>query len=260
MIKKIVTICISVTFAFGLFTTTCFAEQFSVNDDEMFIDFNTDTWKVFTEDNLKDNKDILKSLGTNPKQMKSTMKESNAKVVAIKNKQSKREEILVRVHSNSYINTMSTLSDEETKALKKGVKEQYSSEIDNYKSELFVAGNTKWIKMTGMYDENHRAIQYFTIVNGNDYLVAAQKVTAYTSEDKSELENMINSIHFDVDEEKADNDLEGYIKAQQNNLEKGSSLQTRIFSGIAIFLAVIAALYIKNRNRKKKIARMNMNK
>lgn len=250
--RKLLTVLLAALIAFALNPAFCFAQDFGLNGDELTISFDTDKWTVFTRDNLKEKKPELKKLGTTPKQMKSTMDESSSHLVAIKNGQAKREEILVRIHENTYINNMSTLSDKDMKALKKGIKETYGSEIENLKCGKYEANECTWFRMTGNYDEDHLVIQYFTIVNGRDYLVAAQKVVDYTDEDKSELENMIDHSQFTIDDSRTENDLEGYIQEQQESLQGSTSIKTKIFAGIVIVLAVAAALYVKNRKHRRR--------
>lgn len=238
--------------AFVMIPSFSCAQEFRLNDNELAISFDTDTWTVFTKENLEKNKRALKKLGTTPAAMKSTMEKSNSHLVAIKNARGESEEVLVRIQHNAYVNNMSTLSERDMKAFKKGLIEIYSSEIENLKCRVFETDGVKWIKMTGHYDETHRVIQYFTIINGKEYLVSAQKIAAYTAEDKAELEEVISSTQFVVDETMTDNDIESYIKERQEALSNSGSIQTKVFAGIAIVLAVAAVLYLKNRKHRKK--------
>lgn len=243
--------------AFALSPAFCFAEEFSVNDDELSISFDTPKWTVFTRDNLKEQKATLKELGTKPKEMMSTMKESGAYIVAIKNGAKKREEVLVRVQSNEYINSMNSLSQKELMALKNGVDEKWADELKDYDSSLYHADGNEYIRMTGDYDKEHHVIQYFTIVNGKEYLIAAQKVVDYNDGDIAELQEITDSASFAVDENLTENDLEGYIEEQQQALSNPITTKVKVFAVIIVILFVAAALYLKNRRRKKKIAKMS---
>lgn len=246
--------------AFALSPAFCFADDYCVNNDELTISFDTPKWTVFTRDNLQDEKATLKKLGTKPKEMMSTMKESGAYVVAVKNGKKKREEVLVRVQSNEYINSMNTLSDKELKALKNGVDEKWADELKDYDSSLYHADENEYIRMTGDYDKEHHVIQYFTIVNGREYLIAAQKVVDYTQADIEELEAIAGGATFKVDESLTENDLDGYIAEQQESLSNPITTKVRVFGVIVVVICVAAALYLKNRRRNRKMAKMGRKK
>lgn len=252
MNKRTRIVLIALIIAVTMIPSYSYARDFQLNDNKITISFDTNTWMVFTKDNIEKNKDELKKLGTTPKAMKSAMVKSNAHLVAIKNMQENREEILVRIKHNEYINNISTMSESDMKALKKGLTETYSNEIKNLESKVFRTDNVTWIKMTGNYDEKHLVIQYFTIVNGEEYLIAAQKVTDYTNEDKEELDKLVSTTMFIVDDMMVDNDLESYIKKQEEALSESENGKTKIFAGIAIIFAVAAVLYLKNRKYRKK--------
>lgn len=232
-----------------------FAGSYGVNDKEMTIYFDDETWTVFTRDNIKDNQK-LEQLGVSYQNMKSSMENSSAYIVAFQGSEEKRLEVLVRAIKNKYINNMSTLKDDERKALLKGIDETYEDSMDDYQSQLCRFGDYQYVKMTGTYEKgDYETIEYFTIINGNNYLISAQKAGVFTKEERNELENMVQGITFQVNPELTENQVDAYVKERQQQMEQNSSksmgLPEKIAATAMVAIAIILILKFKNRRRKK---------
>lgn len=254
--KYILVLLCALTILMGL-SAPCisFAGAYAVNSEEITISFDDETWVVFTRDNIKDNKK-LGQLGVSYENMKSSMENSSAYLVAFKGKQEKRLEVLVRAIKNKYINNMSMLQGEERNAFLKGVDETYEGSMDNYQSQFCEFGDYQYVKMTGTYDKgDYETIEYFTIINGNNYLISAQKKGNFTKEERRELEKIIQGTTFQVDPELTENNVEAYVQERQQQMEqtssKSMSVPGKIAATVVVIIAMILILKFKNRKRKK---------
>ncbi len=234
-----------------LFPGTIYADSYTVNDEELTISFDDPSWVVFTRDNIREN-DQLKKLGTDEETMKSTMEKAYAYVVAVKGGAKKRIELLVRATENKFINNMSTLSKSEITALKEGVDENYSKEIDEYEGSIKKIGDNTYIRMTGRYDKDgYDVVQYLTFVNGKNYLISAQKVVDFTDADLKQIDEIVKSAEFQIDPSKTKNDVKAYVKSYQDALTSGQkSLPTKIIMTVAVVFVICFLLWILNRRRR----------
>ena len=234
-----------------LFPGTVCADSYTVNDEELTISFDDPSWVVFTRDNLHDNEQ-LKNLGTDEKTMLATMEKSYAYVVAVKGGAKKRIELLVRVTDNEYINNMNTLSESEMAALKEGVDENYSGELDEYEGTITEMGEQRYVQMTGRYDkDDYDVVQYLTFVNGKNYLISAQKVIEFTAEDLEQIDEIVKSAEFQIDPSKTENDVDSYVKERQASLSSGQK-STPVKIAITVIVVVVIILLLKLKNRRRK--------
>lgn len=227
-----------------------YADSYEIGDVDMTLTFEDPAWWVFTRDNLAGNEQ-LKKLGTDEETILSTMEKSYAYAVAVKGSSDQRTELLVRATDNEYINNMNALSDSEMKALLAGVDENYSEELDEYKSEITELGDCRYIRMTGRYDKDgYDVIQYLTFINGRNYLISAQKVIDYTKEDRKELNRIVKNIAFRVDPGKTENNVEAYVQSRQDSLAGSKkSLPTKIVMTAAVLAVILFLLWFMNRRR-----------
>lgn len=250
MMKRWLILCVMAAILF--LPASSFAASYQIKKGEMTISFEDPKWIVFTRDNLKGNRD-LKDLGTDEKTMRDTMETASAYVVAVKGKEKNRMEIQVRATENEFINNMATLTDKESKSLLAGVDENYQREIDEYASRYVDLGEYRYIEMKGRYDKDEiEVIQYLTFVNGTNYLIAIQKNVSFTKEDLAEINGMMSGIGFKIDPEKAENNVEAYVKAQQDVM-KGSqiSMPKKIALTAAVVAAILFLLRFMNRRRRR---------
>lgn len=228
------------------------AESFAVNDEELTMSFEDQGWTVFTRDNLKGNK-ALKDLGTDAKTMKETMEEASAYLVAVKGKENKRMEIQVRATPNEFINNMGTLTKGEQKSLLTGVDENYEREIDDYTSGYTDIGEYKYIEMNGRYEKDDiDVIQYLTFINGTNYLFAIQKNVKFSDADMKEVQKIMEGVQFQVDPAKSENNVEAYVKAQQDRM-KGSQISApkKIIITAVVVAVILFLLRFLNRRRRR---------
>lgn len=235
-----------------LMPATSFAESYQIKKGEMTISFEDPGWTVFTRDNLKGNK-ALKDLGTDAKTMKDTMETASAYVVAVKGKEKNRTELQIRATENEFINNMGTLTEKECASLLTGVDENYQREIDEYTSKYVTLGGCKYIEMKGRYDKDDiEVIQYLTFVNGTNYLFAIQKNVAFTKEDLAEVKTIMEGVRFKVDPAKAENNVEAYVKAQQDVMKNSQlSMPKKIALTAAVVIVILFLLRFMNRKRRR---------
>lgn len=235
--------------------TVSFGAEYTVNDDNLTVSIDDSQWKVFTRENIKNNKE-LKKLGTDYETMKNSMNNVDAYLVAVKEGKKTNTELMVRATEMKYINNMNTLDKEELKALKKGVQETSSEEIDNCKTEIYKSDNCKYIKITGDYDKGeYYTVEYFTIINGINYLFTVQKKGKISSEENTEMLEIVDSAEYNVNPELTENDIEKYIAQQEKinaeNQPQEASPLTKAIGVLVVAVGVVLILRFKNRKRRR---------
>ena len=147
---------------------------------------------------------------------------------------------------------MNTLSESEMAALKEGVDENYSGELDEYESTITEMGEQRYVQMTGRYDkDDYDVVQYLTFVNGKNYLISAQKVIDFTDADLEQIDEIVKSAEFQIDPSKTENDVDSYVKERQASLSSGQkSTPMKIAITAIVVVVIILLLKLKNRRRK----------
>lgn len=174
-----------------------YATAFSVYGTDMTIDVDDSQWYVFTRDNIKDNPE-LEELGISEEYMEDVFQENHAYMDAVLFfEDGDFLELFIKKKSvDTGLANMSNYDDDEILEMAKDLAEEHGIKTyDLFKSRY------KFIKLES-YDRTYGyyLCEFFTVVNKDGYTLTFQSAAPFTDERYEEIEAMIRSIRFDVDE------------------------------------------------------------
>ncbi len=170
------------------------AKEYTISTTDIKVDIDDSTWKVFTRDNIKDNKQ-LEELGIKYEQLNKLFIDGNIYLDALKGLETKEYvELFVMKKTADKVKNLSNYSTSEVRKVAKALADkEKAKEYDVFETEYKYA-------YTYYEDSNKYIMDYYTIVNGDGYTIKLQKATEFTSEEKSEFKDTIRNISFDVNE------------------------------------------------------------
>ena len=221
----------------------------SVKAEDLHIEVNEETYYVFTRDNIKDNEE-LKALGIPYGYMKNMLTSNNCYMDAIKRNTEKLTdalEILLVISDAQDTSNLHIYSDDEVQRLSDYMKERYEAETEDpslqihiEKSELLAINGYRYLYYS-YYDPGYEKYleDYHTIINGKIYTIKFQNSKEYNEEELKEINEIIKSITFDIDEK--------YEKIKEPSFfTKYQYLITAL-----ITVAILTPIRIKMKNKKK---------
>lgn len=174
---------------------TVLATTFDLKDTDMNITINEDEWYVFTPDNIKDNPE-LDELGITYDYMVDTFEENGAYLDAVLFFRDSDDyiEIFVRKNKVDDIQNLIHYDNDFVDEFGNALAEEQNAHYTIYQNDYpFV--------LLEYQDQGFYLNEYVTIVNGYAYALTAQKPYDFTSDDELRVQEIVDSIEFDIDED-----------------------------------------------------------
>lgn len=174
---------------------TVFAASYKV--DDMTINLDESKWIIFTQENIHtdEKKQALNDLGIDYGYMVQTMTNQNIKVDAVLKTPDKNNyytEFTIVVQSGfENLSNLHTYSDSKLKQVFEK-EEDIDYEIKKINDYKFLAAD--------MYQNNLYVYAIFTVINGKHYTISIKKNVELSQQDKDILNNIVESIGFELDE------------------------------------------------------------
>ena len=187
--KKILLFVVMMVLPIGVYATT-----FDLKDTDMHITFDEDLWYVFTPDNIENNSE-LEDLGISYDYMVESFQETEAYLDAILFFADSDDfiEIFVRKSEVEDVKNLANYEQSDFEELGEALAEKQNASYEIYQK------NYPYIKLV-YQDQGFYLNEYYTIVNGYGYTITAQKPYEFTNEDALRVQEIVDSITFDVDE------------------------------------------------------------
>lgn len=239
--KRTMCILLSVIICFSaLFPITTYAETYNLGGTDMSISVDDTVWYVFTRDNIKNNSE-LEELGITYEAMYEILHNNEAYMDAILYYEGgEYTELFVRKRAlDTGIANLSNYKNSEVLELAKELaKKQGAEKYSVYESQYKFARSEYIDSNYGYY-----ICEYVTIVNKDNYTLTFQSTSQFTDEEYAEIENIVDSVKFDVDTS---------IKEKKTSSFAESVLEKTI--GGAVIGGVVGAVIAITNKKKKKTA------
>ncbi len=172
------------------------AAEYTISTTDIKIDIDDSTWKVFTRDNIKDNKQ-LEELGIKYEQLNKLFIDGNIYLDALKVLDNNEYiELFVMKKSADKVKDLSSYNTSEVRKVAKSL-------ADKEKASEYDVLETKYKYAYTEYEASNKHIMdYYTIVNGDGYTIKLQKDKEFTASEKSEFKNIVKAVTFNVNEPK----------------------------------------------------------
>lgn len=237
--KRTMSIFLSIVLYFSaLLPITTYAETYNLGGTDMSISVDDTVWYVFTRDNIKNNSE-LEELGITYDAMRDILHKNEAYMDAILYyEDGENVEFFVRKRAlDTGIANLSNYKNSEVLELaKKLAKKQGAEKYSVYESQYKFARSEYIDSNYGYY-----ICEYVTIVNKDNYTLTFQSTSQFTDEEYAEIENIVDSVKFDVDTS---------IKEKKTSSFAESVLEKTI-GGAVIGGIVGAVIAITNKKKKK---------
>ncbi len=222
----------------AFFPSITFASRYHLEETDLSLLLDDDSWYVFTRGNIKDNEE-LEELGVSYDYLSNLMDENLIYLDAVhfSDESDDMIELFVRKKSGSKVESLSTYSKAELKLLEK----ELANNQDSPTSEIY-ENDYKFIYLE-YQDSGYHLLEYYTIINNDAYTVTVQKVNDFTKEEKEEIRKTIDSMIFEVESKKEE-------ETKKEEKEDSSILNYAIIGAIA---GGIVGFLISLQNRKPKI-------
>lgn len=237
--KRIVCILMALVLSAAFWSVSVSAETYDLSDTDMSIRLDDTVWYVFTRDNIEHNAE-LEELGISYDAIHDILYNSDIYMDAIVYyKDGTYLEFFVRkkaMHAGSI--NLTERPDDQVLTMAKIRAQQYGAETYSvYKNQY------KFAKLE-YFDgnEQYHVCEYVTIVNKTNYVFTFQSKAAFTQWESAQMEEIIDSIQFDMDtavEEKDEDSFWDYVLP-------------RTIGGAVIGGAVGGVLEIRKIRKKKK--------
>ena len=178
----------------ALFPTLTFASRYYLEETDVSLLLNDETWYVFTRGNIKNNAE-LEELGITYDYLSNFMEGYSVYLDAV-NFSSDLErtvELFVRKKSGNKIDNLSTYSKSDMKVLVEELAKKQNSPI----SEIY-ENDYKFIYLE-YQDSSYHLLEYYTVINNDAYTVTAQKENDFTEDEKEEIREIVDSMIFESD-------------------------------------------------------------
>ena len=237
--KRTMCILLSVIICFSaLFPITTYAETYNLGGTDMSISVDDTVWYVFTRDNIKNNSE-LEELGITYEAMYEILHNNEAYMDAILYYEGgEYTELFVRKRAlDTGIANLSNYKNSEVLELAKELaKKQGAEKYSVYESQYKFARSEYIDSNYGYY-----ICEYVTIVNKDNYTLTFQSTSQFTDEEYAEIENIVDSVKFDVDTS---------IKEKKTSSFAESVLEKTI--GGAVIGGIVGAIIAITNKKKKK--------
>lgn len=149
----------------------------ALNIEDHSLEFNaSEEYTLLTADNLKKNKDFIKSLGHSVASMQTFFKDNSVLIFAANSDNSKQIKLTHnKTDFSTQIGSLRTLSDEKLDDISEQVLGQ------DAKGQLYITNNMKMYCVASKSSDsggNYCTIQFFTIINGNIYNLSYSESSA----------------------------------------------------------------------------------
>lgn len=239
--KRTMSIFLSIVLYFSaLLPITTYAETYNLGGTDMSISVDDTTWYVFTRDNIKNNSE-LEELGITYDAMHDILHKNEAYMDAILYyEDGEYVELFVRKRAlDTGIANLSNYKNSEVLELAKELaKKQGAEKYSVYESQYKFARSEYIDSNYGYY-----ICEYVTIVNTDNYTLTFQSTSQFTDEEYAEIENIVDSVKFDVDTS---------IKEKKSSSIAESVLEKAI--GGAVIGGIVGAVIAITNKKKKKTA------
>lgn len=228
------------------------AETYTEEDITLSID--TNTWMVFTRNNLDNNKQ-LQELGMDKDKILDIMATNDIYIDALiydKNNKDNMVEAFLAIKSIPTVKNLHTYPESDINELGEELIKKFNA--DSF--EVFSSGKYKWIYYRYI-NNGYNIIQYYTIINGKGYNILSQKTGSITEDDITNLRNIAASATFNIDSTydyveptKTDNTGNNNTqKANDNGLDWGIIIRDTIIGAFVGGLIGLAISILSKRNK-----------
>ena len=232
---------ISVLLSVGLFLVsflpiTTYAKTYNLGGTDMSISVDDTVWYVFTRDNIKNNSE-LEELGITYDTMHDILHNNEAYMDAILYyEDGEYVELFVRKRAlDTGIANLSNYKNSEVLELAKELAKKQGAETYS------VYENQHKFARLEYTDSGYYLCEFYTVVNKDNYTFTFQSTSQFTDEEYAEIENIVDSVEFDVDTS---------IKEKKTSSIAESILEKTI-GGAVIGGVVGAIIAIINKKKKK---------
>lgn len=238
--KRKICILLSIILSITIFLPiTTYAQTYNLGDTDMSISVDDSIWYVFTRDNIKNNSE-LEELGISYEAMYDILHNNEAYMDAILYyEDGEYVELFVRKRSlDSGIANLSNYKNSEVLALAKELAKKQGAETYSVYENQYKFAKLEYIDSNyGYY-----ICEFVTCVNKDNYTITFQSTSQFTDEEYAEIENIINSVKFEVDtsiEEKKTTSI-------------AESVLIATIGGAVIGVVVGAIIAVTNKKKKKR--------
>ena len=239
--KRTMRILLSIILCFSaLLPIITYAETYNLGGTDMSISVDDTVWYVFTRDNIKNNSE-LEELGIAYGAMYDILHNNEAYMDAILYYEGgEYTELFVRKRAlDTGIANLSNYKNSEVLELAKELAKKQGAETYSVYENQYKFAKLEYIDSNyGYY-----ICEYVTIVNKDNYTLTFQSTSQYTDEEYAEIENIVDSVKFDVDTS---------IKEKKTSSFAESVLEKTI-GGAVIGGVVGAVIAITNKKKKKSV-------
>lgn len=197
--KRKICILLSVILCVAVFLpTNAYAETYNLGDTDMSISIDDTMWYVFTRDNIENNPE-LDELGLSYDTMHDILYSNKAYVDAILYyEDGDYIELFVRKAASDISAVNLSDYDDETvlEVAEELADDQGAEEYSVYKNSYKFA---KLEYIDTLYDSDYHICEFLTVVNKEIYTLTFQASFPYTEWEYEEIENIVDSIIFDID-------------------------------------------------------------
>ena len=237
--KRTMSIFLSIVLYFSaLLPITTYAETYNLGGTDMSISVDDTVWYVFTRDNIKNNSE-LEELGITYEAMYEILHNNEAYMDAILYYENgEYTELFVRKRAlDTGIANLSNYKDSEVLELAKELaKKQGANTYSVYENQYKFAKLEYVDSNLGYY-----ICEFVTCVNKDNYTFTFQSTSQFTDEEYAEIENIVDSVRFDVDTS---------IK-EKKTTSIAESVVEKTIGGAVIGGVVGAVIAITNKKKKK---------
>ena len=217
--------------------TAAHAETYTLSETDITLSVDDTKWLVFTRDNIKDNPQ-LEQLGLSYDAVNDLLIENDAYMDAVLYHQSGDfAELFVRKKAlDTGVANLSNYDDDEVLELAEELaKRQGAEDYSVYKNQYKFAKLEYIDSKLGYY-----ICEYATIVNKDNYTLTFQSTVPFTILEYEEIETIVNSVSFDVDE------------SLKEKKPTPISFYAMILTGVGTVIGGVVGAVIAIANKKKK--------
>ena len=235
--KRTMRILLSIILCFSvLLPIITYAETYNLGGTDMSISVDDTVWYVFTRDNIKNNSE-LEELGITYEAMYEILHNNEAYMDAILYYENgEYTELFVRKRAlDTGIANLSNYKDSEVLELAKELAKKQGAETYSVYENRYKFARLEYT------DSGYYLCEFYTVVNKDNYTFTFQSTSQFTDEEYAEIENIVDSVKFDVDTS---------IKEKKTSSIAESVIEKTI-GGAVIGGIVGAVIAITNKKKKK---------
>lgn len=237
--KRTISVLLSVLLVVvALLSTTAYAETYHLSGTDMSISVDDTMWYVFTRDNIKNNSEV-EELGVTYEKMYDILHDNEAYMDAILYyEDGEYVEFFVRKRAlDTGVANLSNYENSEVLELAKELAKKQGAETYSVYENQYKFAKLEYIDSNyGYY-----LCEFYTVVNKDNYTFTFQSTSQFTDGEYAEIENIIDSVKFDVDTS---------IK-EEKTTSNDESIVGKAIGGAVIGGAVGAVVAIINKKKKK---------